>query len=118
MMARVNAMPSPRRSARPSKRSAVPALIVRRTASGRASIASGTRWTGDTSGVVRVKSHAVGLTALLPLLPLASGLCVYSQDGRIVRKLQEDANLLEQELVAEVTGTPGPDALARLGHGL
>jgi len=83
-----------------------------------ASVRAATRWTGDTSGVVRVKSHAVGLTDLLPLPAAASGLAVFSQDGRIVRKLQEDANLLEQELVAEVTGAIAPDGLARLCRGL
>ena len=83
-----------------------------------ASIGAGTRWTGDTTGIVRVKSHAVGLAEDLPLPDAASGLVVFSQDGRVVRKLQEDANLLEQELVAEVAGTPPPHGLARLQRGL
>src|SRR3954469_15444868 len=60
------------------------------TAQALASIGAATRWTEDTSGVVRVKSHAAGLIDLLPLPPPASGLAVFSQDGRIVRKLQED----------------------------
>ena len=81
-------------------------------------VGAATRWSGDTSGVVRVRSHAAGLTALLALPVQASGLSVFSQDGRIVRKLQEDAAVIEQELLAEVTGTAPPDGLARLCGGL
>jgi 23S rRNA pseudouridine2604 synthase len=75
-------------------------------------------WTGDRSGIRRVPSHAAGLVALLPLPPQAAGLCVFSQDARIVRKLTEDAALLEQELVAEVAGSIADDGLARLARGL
>jgi 23S rRNA pseudouridine2604 synthase len=75
-------------------------------------------WTGDTSGIRRIRSHGVGLRPLLPLPPQASGLSVFSQDARIVRKLTEDAGLVEQELVAEVAGTIAPNGLARLSRGL
>lgn len=76
------------------------------------------RWAQDPSGVVRVKSHAAGLVALLPLPAPASGLSVLSQDGRIVRKLQEDAALLEQELVVDVDGSIAQGGLQRLCGGL
>lgn len=76
-----------------------------------------TRWSGDTSGIRRIKSHGIGLVALLPLPPQASGLSVFSQDGRIVRKLTEDAGLIEQELTVEVSGTIAHGGLARLGGG-
>jgi 23S rRNA pseudouridine2604 synthase len=75
-------------------------------------------WSGDTSGIRRDKAHHVGLRALLPLPAQASGLCVYSQDFRVVRKLTEDAAFVEQELIAEVKGSIAPDGLARLGQGL
>jgi 23S rRNA pseudouridine2604 synthase len=81
-------------------------------------LGAATHWSGDTSGIRRVKSHGVGLLALLPLPPQASGLTVFSQDRRIVRKLQEDAALIEQELVAEVAGTIAPNGLQRLCRGL
>jgi 23S rRNA pseudouridine2604 synthase len=64
------------------------------------------------------KAHQSGLKLLLPLPAQASGLCVFSQDFRVIRKLTEDAAFVEQELVADVKGTIAPDGLARLGHGL
>jgi 23S rRNA pseudouridine2604 synthase len=76
------------------------------------------RWADDASGIRRIKSHGAGLVALLPLPRPASGLSVFSQDGRIVRKLQEDAALLEQELVADVAGRIAPGGLERLARGL
>jgi 23S rRNA pseudouridine2604 synthase len=76
------------------------------------------RWSGDVSGVVRIKSHSVRLLELMPLPTPASGLVVFSQDPRIVRKLREDANLIEQELLAEVSGAIAPNGLARLCAGL
>ena len=75
-------------------------------------------WSGDTSGIRRSKTHLAGLKALLPLPAQASGLCVFSQDFRVVRKLTEDAAFVEQELVADVQGAIAPGGLARLGQGL
>jgi 23S rRNA pseudouridine2604 synthase len=80
-------------------------------------LGAGAHWSGDTSGIRRIKSHGAGLVALLALPAAASGLAVFSQDARIVRKLQEDAATIEQELVAEVAGTIAPDGLARLCRG-
>ena len=81
-------------------------------------LAAAARWDGDSSGIRRIRSHGAGLVALLPLPTPASGLFVFSQDGRIVRKLTEDARLIEQELVADVTGVIAPNGLERLGRGL
>jgi 23S rRNA pseudouridine2604 synthase len=88
------------------------------TAQAHAALGAASHWTGDTSGIRRIKSHGVGLVALLALPAPASGLSVFSQDGRIVRKLTEDAGQLEQELVVDVSGTIAPSGLARLGRGL
>lgn len=76
------------------------------------------RWTGDPSGIVRTRSHAAGLVALLALPAPASGLAVFSQDARVIRKLQEDAPLIEQELVVDVEGSIAPGGLQRLRGGL
>ena len=76
------------------------------------------RWSDDPSGIRRSKAHQAELKALLPLPAQASGLCVFSQDFRVVRKLTIDAAFVEQELIAEVKGAIAPDGLARLGQGL
>jgi 23S rRNA pseudouridine2604 synthase len=88
------------------------------TADALALVGAATHWTGDRSGLRRVRSHAAGQVPLLELPAAATGLCVFSQDGRIVRKLREDANLLEQELIADVQGTIAAGGLVRLGQGL
>ena len=77
-----------------------------------------TRSSDDPSGIRTVKRHFAQLAPLLPLPTPASGLAVFSQDPRIVRKLTEDAATIEQELIAQVTGQIRPDGLALLGHGL
>lgn len=88
------------------------------TAQAQALLGADAHWSGDGSGIRRIKSHGVGLAAPLPLPPPASGLMVFSQDGRILRKLTEDARLIEQELTVEVAGTLKPGGLERLGRGL
>ena len=50
----------------------------------------------DRSGIRTVKRHFLQLRPLMPLPPAASGQAVYSQDGRILRKLTEDALQIEQ----------------------
>jgi 23S rRNA pseudouridine2604 synthase len=76
------------------------------------------RFKDDASGIRPSRTHQAGLQMLLPLPKPASGLCVFSQDARVLRKLTEDAAFMEQELVAEVRGQIAPDGLARLCHGL
>lgn len=75
-------------------------------------------WPGDTSGIRPSRTHQLGRKPLLALPDPASGLCILSQDFRVVRKLTEDAGVIEQELVAEVRGEIAPNGLARLCHGL
>lgn len=75
-------------------------------------------WSGDASGIRRVKSHAAGLTGLFPLPAPASGLTVFSQDRGVVRKLTQDAALVERELVVDVTGAITSGGLEKLGRGM
>jgi 23S rRNA pseudouridine2604 synthase len=77
-----------------------------------------TRMVDDPSGVVMRKRHYVNLTPLMPLDDDASGLVVLSQDGRVWRRLTEDANEIEQEFVVEVDGRGGPYVLGQLARGL
>jgi 23S rRNA pseudouridine2604 synthase len=76
------------------------------------------RSSDDRSGIRTVRRHFAQLALLMPLPAPSSGLAVYSQDRRVVRKLTEDAMHLEQELVAEVAGEIAPGGLDRLCHGL
>src|SRR5262245_40418689 len=77
-----------------------------------------TRWADDPSGVRLLQRHFVRLTPLVPLETEASGLMVLTQDGRVWRRLIEDAAHIEQEYVVEVSGEIAPYGLARLNHGL
>jgi len=88
------------------------------TAEAQARIGAASHWEGDASGIRRTKGHTVGLVSLLPLPDPASGLAVFSQDRSVIRKLTEDATLIEQELVADVVGTIKPGGLERMGRGL
>ena len=78
----------------------------------------GNHWAGDRSGIRVLPSHLRNLAPLLPLPPAGSGLAVLSQDRRIVRKLSEDGLAVEQEILADVTGTIAEGGLARLAEGL
>jgi len=73
---------------------------------------------GANPAVRIVQRHFAHLSTLLPLPPAASGLAVYSQQRGVIRRLTEDAGLIEQELVAGVEGEAAADALPRLCHGL
>ncbi|AIF46012.1 rRNA pseudouridine synthase [Dyella japonica] len=72
----------------------------------------------DASGVRLLKRHFARLESPLSLPDSASGLLVFTQDWRVKRRLEEDADRIEQELVVEVSGKLAPDGLALLNHGL
>ncbi len=77
-----------------------------------------TRWVEDASGIQPLKMHFAHLTVCAPLETTASGLVVFSQDWRIVRKLTEDAANVEHELVVEVAGDLDPAGLKQLNQGI
>ena len=72
----------------------------------------------DASGVRLLKRHFARLESPLPLPDQASGLLVFTQDWRVKRRLEENADRIEQEIVVEVAGKLAPDGLALLNHGL
>ncbi|GAB1234301.1 rRNA pseudouridine synthase [Ferrigenium sp. UT5] len=72
----------------------------------------------DPSGLRLLKHHFLHLTQCLPLERGASGLAVFSQDGRVTRKLAADAGSIEQEYVVETAGALSTDGLKLLNHGL
>ena len=73
---------------------------------------------GDVSGIRVLQRHFAHLQPLMPLDDEASGLVVLSQDGRVARRLKEDAAKIEQEFLVEVRGATGPYTLGRLSRGL
>ena len=76
------------------------------------------RWPDDPTGVRLLQRHFVRQQAIFPLARGESGLVIFTQDARLVTKMQEEASRVEQERVVEVSGEPPPDALARLAHGM
>ncbi|MET0808339.1 MAG: rRNA pseudouridine synthase [Pseudoxanthomonas sp.] len=73
---------------------------------------------GDDPSIRVLKRHFVRLTPLMPMDDEASGLVVLSQDGRVWRRLSEDADLIEQEFVVEVEGELAPYGLPKLCDGM
>lgn len=71
-------------------------------------------WQEDKSGIKLLKRH---FSRLLPTAEIevgASGLMVFSQDGKIVKKLVEDAKTNEQEYIVEVSGSIAEGGLEKL----
>ena len=73
---------------------------------------------GDDPSIRVLKRHFVRLTPLMPMDDEASGLVVLSQDGRVWRRLSEDADTIEQEFVVEVQGELAPYGLPQLCDGM
>ena len=73
---------------------------------------------GDTPAPIRMlQKHFQNLECLEPIPVPASGLTIFTQDRRFVRKLQEEALYIEQEVIAHVQGKLGEDGLERLCDG-
>jgi 23S rRNA pseudouridine2604 synthase len=64
-----------------------------------------------------LKRHVANLTPALPLPDRASGLFVFTQDFRVARKLVEEGDKVEQEIIVDVSGTIAGDGLAQLNRG-
>ena len=73
---------------------------------------------GDFTGIRPLKRHFFRLSIALPIEPKASGLVVYTQDWRVLRKLVDEAATVEQEYIVDVLGELGPHGLKQLNHGL
>jgi len=65
-----------------------------------------------------LKGHFLRLEAISTLQANASGLMVFSQDWKILRKLTDDRSKIEQEYVVEIDGEMVAHGLNRLNHGL
>lgn len=81
-------------------------------------IGAATHAASDDSGIRLLKKHFTLLTMTTALETDASGLVVFTQDWRVARKLGDDADSIEHEVIVEVAGELIPHGLKRLNHGL
>jgi 23S rRNA pseudouridine2604 synthase len=77
-----------------------------------------TRLATDPSRIRPLKKHFLHLQVMLPIETAASGLHVFTQDYRVIRKLTDDVNKVEQEFIVDVSGSLEANGLALLNHGL
>lgn len=75
-------------------------------------------WADGPSPLRPLKAHLKRQQQALPLPAGASGLVLFSQDWRTLRKLREDAARLEQEFIVAVRGELAPGGLERLRQGI
>lgn len=76
------------------------------------------RWDGDDTGIRQLRRHFARLTPVMPLEHDATGLVAFTQDGRLLRRISDDGDRIEQEYVVEVEGEIMPYGLPKLAHGL
>lgn len=70
----------------------------------------------DSSGVRLLQRHLKAQACYTPLESGASGLLVFSQDFRIQRKLWDDANTTENEMIVDVSGSVSEEVLHALNR--
>jgi 23S rRNA pseudouridine2604 synthase len=75
-------------------------------------------WAEVAASIRPLKKHFSQLAFCVPLETEASGLVVFTQDWRIVRKLTENATTLEHEFIVEVAGQLGANDLKKLNRGV
>lgn len=80
-------------------------------------VSADTHWPDDPSGERLLRRHFHRLIPLVSMDTQASGLMVFTQDGRVRRRLTEDAALIEHEYVVEVSGQIAPYGLQKLCNG-
>ena len=90
-------------------------LLLHKPAGHEADVTLATRAPDDRSGVTLLKKHLLG-ELVTPLALPASGLVVFTDDWRVARKLREDANVMEHEVLVEVQGDIKPGGLERLNR--
>jgi 23S rRNA pseudouridine2604 synthase len=75
-------------------------------------------WGQDPSTTRVLKRHFLKLECAVPLETGATGLMAFSQDWRTQRKLVEDLDAMEHELIADVRGEVSEEALVTLQRAL
>ncbi|MDD2809884.1 RNA pseudouridine synthase [Rhodoferax sp.] len=93
---------------------ATPAMASKRLQPAQLCLTPASHWPQDPSKQRILRRHFAKLQAAVPLEQAASGLVVFTQDWRVLRKLTEDAAFIEHELVVEVAGEVSAEALRAL----
>lgn len=89
-----------------------------RTPDARTLLSADTHYAQDASGIRLLKRHFNHQEGYVPLETGASGLVVFTQDWRTERKLSEDIDTMEHELIVDVQGEVGPEALQAITRAL
>lgn len=76
------------------------------------------RWAEDRSPTKFVHGHLRGLAPAGRLDIDSTGLLVYTQDGRIAKRLIGQDSEVEKEYLVRISGTLSEEGLAKLRHGL
>ncbi len=76
------------------------------------------RWTGDSSPIRFKPSHLRGLAPAGRLDIDSTGLLVFTQDGRVARRLIGQDSEVEKEYLVRVEGSLSDEGMRRLHHGL
>ena len=76
------------------------------------------RWAEDPAPLRFRPGHLRGLAPAGRLDIDSTGLLVFTQDGRVARRLIGDEGAVEKEYLVRVTGTLPPEGLEQLRHGL
>ena len=90
-------------------------LLLHKPAGFEADLKQATHSPDDRSGITTLKKHLSSELLTYLALP-ASGLVVFTDDWRVARKLRDDADTLEHEVVVEVEGIIKPGGLERLNR--
>jgi 23S rRNA pseudouridine2604 synthase len=77
-----------------------------------------TRWVEDLLPKRFIRGHLLGLAPAGRLDIDSTGLLVFTQDGRIARKLVGEDSDVEKEYLVRVTGSLSDEGMRRLNHGL
>ena len=91
-------------------------ILLHKPAGYEADLLLASRSPDDRSGIRQLKKHFAAAELVTPLATSVSGLVVFTEDWRVVRKLREDAATLEHEVVVEVAGDIKPGGLERLNR--
>jgi 23S rRNA pseudouridine2604 synthase len=76
------------------------------------------RWDGDTSHITFKPGHLRGLAPAGRLDIDSTGLLVFTQDGRVAKRLVGQDSEVEKEYLVRVEGTLSEEDMKRLQHGL